>query len=241
MGGSDAHTLALGGARVHHTCASARDQGRVPGRAAHRATTPRRPLRVLYARLTERGHAHLRRRLRRDLARELRRGAAHPLRLAASAVLMPLLPLVPLFTLAIHAHELAFGRRHFRAFQEAFGWPAQRAAASCPRRAAARGGRVSVLAQVLASDDRLLGRVLEWKAPRWVRLWMLTATRLGDGWVWLATRRRFCCAAGGRGLRVARPRASSPPRSPTRCWSCVKRRVRRAAAVRAACSRRAAT
>jgi predicted metal-dependent phosphoesterase TrpH len=56
---------------------------------------------------------------------ELRRGAAHPLRLAASAALVPLLPLVPLFTLAIHAHELAFGRRHFRAFQEAFGWPAQ--------------------------------------------------------------------------------------------------------------------
>jgi len=55
---------------------------------------------------------------------ELCRGAAHPLRLAASAVLMPLLPLIPLFTLAIYAHELAFGRRHFRAFQEAFGWPA---------------------------------------------------------------------------------------------------------------------
>jgi len=56
---------------------------------------------------------------------ELRRGTAHPLRLAASAVLMPLLPLIPLFTLAVHAHELAFGLRHFRAFQEAFGWPAQ--------------------------------------------------------------------------------------------------------------------
>ena len=28
---------------------------------------------------------------------------------------------VPLVTLAIHAHEVAFGRRHFRAFQEAFG------------------------------------------------------------------------------------------------------------------------
>ena len=51
---------------------------------------------------------------------ELRRGTAHPLRLAASAALLPLLPLVPLFTLAVHAHELAFGRRHFRAFQEEF-------------------------------------------------------------------------------------------------------------------------
>jgi len=56
---------------------------------------------------------------------ELCRGEAHPLRLAASALMLPLLPLIPLFTLGIYAHELAFGRRFFRAFQEAFGWPAQ--------------------------------------------------------------------------------------------------------------------
>ena len=56
---------------------------------------------------------------------ELRRGEAHPLRLAASAAMLPLLPLIPLFSLGICAHELAFGRRFFRAFQEAFGWPAQ--------------------------------------------------------------------------------------------------------------------
>lgn len=31
---------------------------------------------------------------------------------------------IPLFTLGVYAHELAFGRRFFRAFQEAFGWPA---------------------------------------------------------------------------------------------------------------------
>jgi hypothetical protein len=38
--------------------------------------------------------------------------------------MLALLPLIPIVTLAIYGHELAFGRRVFRAFQEAFGWPA---------------------------------------------------------------------------------------------------------------------
>jgi len=63
--------------------------------------------------------------------RALGRGEAHPLQVAASAALAPFLPLVPLVTLFIHVRELAFGRRHFRAFQQAFGWPA-----SEPRRPA---------------------------------------------------------------------------------------------------------
>jgi undecaprenyl-diphosphatase len=42
---------------------------------------------------------------------------------------------------------------------------------------------VSVLAQVLASDDRLLDRLVGWRTPRWLRLWMIAATRLGDGWL----------------------------------------------------------
>ena len=71
-----------------------------------------------------------------ETLRELGRGELHPLRLVASAALVPLLPLVPLVTLAIHVHELAFGRRHFHAFQEAFGWPARvpgRPGLSAPR------------------------------------------------------------------------------------------------------------
>ena len=27
-------------------------------------------------------------------------------------------------------------------------------------------------------------RINAWRAPRWIRLWMLAATRLGDGWLW---------------------------------------------------------
>jgi undecaprenyl-diphosphatase len=33
-------------------------------------------------------------------------------------------------------------------------------------------------------DVRLMRRVHRWRAPRWVRYWMLSATRLGDGWLW---------------------------------------------------------
>jgi undecaprenyl-diphosphatase len=60
---------------------------------------------------------------------------------------------------------------------------------------------VSVLAYVLASDDRLAGRLLEWRPPRWVRVWMLAATRLGDGWLWLGTA-VVLAMSGHRGLRV---------------------------------------
>ena len=60
---------------------------------------------------------------------------------------------------------------------------------------------MSVLAYVTESDDRLTGRVLEWRPPRWVRVWMLAATRLGDGWLWLATA-ALLLASGSRGREV---------------------------------------
>ncbi len=33
-------------------------------------------------------------------------------------------------------------------------------------------------------DHNLMRRVNRWRAPRWFRLWMLLATRAGDGWLW---------------------------------------------------------
>jgi undecaprenyl-diphosphatase len=33
-------------------------------------------------------------------------------------------------------------------------------------------------------DYELMRRVHRWRAPRWVRIWMVSATRLGDGWCW---------------------------------------------------------
>jgi undecaprenyl-diphosphatase len=35
-----------------------------------------------------------------------------------------------------------------------------------------------------AGDHRIMRRVNRWRAPRWVRYWMLLATRAGDGWIW---------------------------------------------------------
>ena len=35
-------------------------------------------------------------------------------------------------------------------------------------------------------DHRLMNRVHRWRAPRWIRVWMLCATRGGDGWLWYA-------------------------------------------------------
>jgi undecaprenyl-diphosphatase len=37
------------------------------------------------------------------------------------------------------------------------------------------------------TDHRLMIRVNHWRAPRWLRLWMIAATRCGDGWLWYAT------------------------------------------------------
>ena len=36
------------------------------------------------------------------------------------------------------------------------------------------------------ADHRLMRRVNRWRAPQWLRLWMVAATRGGDGWLWYA-------------------------------------------------------
>src|ERR1700747_1251213 len=33
-------------------------------------------------------------------------------------------------------------------------------------------------------DHRVMRRVNRWRARRWIRYWMIAATRLGDGWLW---------------------------------------------------------
>lgn len=42
----------------------------------------------------------------------------------------------------------------------------------------------SMLEFIAARDHRLMRRVHSWRAPRWVRAWMICATRGGDGWLW---------------------------------------------------------
>jgi undecaprenyl-diphosphatase len=43
---------------------------------------------------------------------------------------------------------------------------------------------VSVLHWLQTRDHHLMRRVNRWTPPRWVRLWMVAATRGGDGWLW---------------------------------------------------------
>lgn len=45
---------------------------------------------------------------------------------------------------------------------------------------------VSVVRWVETGDHRLMRQVNRWKPPQLVRLWMIAATRGGDGWLWYA-------------------------------------------------------
>lgn len=40
--------------------------------------------------------------------------------------------------------------------------------------------------RIQAGDDRVMRHLNRWNAPRWVQLWMTTAARAGDGWMWAA-------------------------------------------------------
>jgi undecaprenyl-diphosphatase len=85
---------------------------------------------------------------------------------------------------------------------------------------------VSVLAYVLSSDDRLCDRILAWRPARWVRVFMRTASRLGDGWAWLLAA-GLLAASGRRGLEVLSAAAVSTALA-NALLLCAKRRFRRA-------------
>ena len=42
------------------------------------------------------------------------------------------------------------------------------------------------LSWVSSRDHRLMVRVNHWRPPKWLRMWMLAATRGGDGGLWYA-------------------------------------------------------
>jgi undecaprenyl-diphosphatase len=48
-------------------------------------------------------------------------------------------------------------------------------------------------------DHRLMRRVHRWRAPRWVRLWMICSTRLGDGPLWYSLALVLFAFGGPRG------------------------------------------
>jgi undecaprenyl-diphosphatase len=47
-------------------------------------------------------------------------------------------------------------------------------------------GADGMLGYIAHRDERLMRRVNRWHPPRWIRVWMLAATRGGDGWLWCA-------------------------------------------------------
>jgi len=120
VGGSDAHSLAhvarafttVPGARTREEfLAGLRTGLTVPcGRSGSYARLTGEVSRIFAA-----GYA--------ETLRDAASGAPCPLRVAASILMAPLLPLIPFFTMGVYAHERSFGVRHFRVFREAFGWP----------------------------------------------------------------------------------------------------------------------
>lgn len=64
-------------------------------------------------------------------------------------------------------------------------------------------------------DQRLMRRLNRWRAPKWLRVWMLAATRGGDGWLWGAAGlalavfggahriEALCAAVGASGAGIA--------------------------------------
>ena len=48
-------------------------------------------------------------------------------------------------------------------------------------------------------DHRVMHRMNSWPAPRWIRFWMLAATRMGDGWLWYSLGAILLAFGGTRG------------------------------------------
>jgi undecaprenyl-diphosphatase len=45
----------------------------------------------------------------------------------------------------------------------------------------------TMLQFIAVRDHRLMRKVNNWRAPKWIRLWAIAATRAGDGWIWYLT------------------------------------------------------
>ncbi|HKF25885.1 MAG TPA: phosphatase PAP2 family protein [Candidatus Acidoferrum sp.] len=47
-------------------------------------------------------------------------------------------------------------------------------------------------------DYRVMRRMNRWRAPGWIRYWMLAATRMGDGWLWYSLAVVLLAAGGAQ-------------------------------------------
>jgi len=53
---------------------------------------------------------------------------------------------------------------------------------------------------VSSADHHLMHRLNQWHPPRWLRWWMIIATRCGDGWLWAACGAILLCSRDRSGL-----------------------------------------
>lgn len=58
----------------------------------------------------------------------------------------------------------------------------------------------TMLEFISSRDHRVMRRLNNWRPPRWVRLWMMYATRGGDGWLWYTIGLAILLFGGEHGL-----------------------------------------
>ena len=61
-----------------------------------------------------------------------------------------------------------------------------------------RNGSRNVWGYIERRDHRLMRRMNRWRAPRWIRYWMIAATRAGDGWLWYGLGARLMIYGGAQ-------------------------------------------
>jgi len=66
----------------------------------------------------------------------------------------------------------------------------------------------TVLNSIARRDYSLMRKVQKWPAPKWIRLWMICATRGGDGWLWYIMGAFLLIFGGTQGMLVAAESAS---------------------------------
>ena len=64
---------------------------------------------------------------------------------------------------------------------------------------------------ITRGDYSMMHRANNWVAPRWVRLYVLGATRGGDGWLWYAMGLAILLFGGENALRRAWAQRDYPP------------------------------
>lgn len=84
----------------------------------------------------------------------------------------------------------------------------------------------TLLSYIETRDVRLMRRVQRWRAPRWVRIASVWATRLGDGWLWYSMAPLILLIGGDQRYR-ALATASFAALAGIVLFKCVKHACRR--------------